>query len=168
MLAATYGLIWLLGLTGIGFGTRQVRHRFVERKRAAKLLGTHRARFESLLDLAPDAFIVMDEEHRIQLFSQGAANVFGYRPDEVIGERVEILMPPEYRDGHGEHVRRLDASSGTTQALGERGEFTGQRKCGATFPAEASIARLDLDGEALFTATLRDITERKVKDDALR
>jgi PAS domain S-box-containing protein len=168
LLALSHGLIWLLGLGGVGVGARQVRNRIEERDRADEQLETHRARFENLLNLSPDAFVVIDEARRIQLFSQGAANTFGYRPDEVLGEPIEILMPEEFRGDHGAHVRDFAASGQSTRLFGERGDLTGRRKDGSTFPAEASVARLDLADETLFTATLRDVTERNERDQILR
>ncbi len=165
LLAISHSLIWLLGLGGIGFGARQVRGRIEERDRASEQIEGQRARFETLLNLAPDAFIVIDEEHRIRLFSQGASNAFGYRPEEVMGEPVELLMPEDRRTTHGQHLRNFAASGQTTQLIGERGEVIGRRKDGSTFPAEASVATLELAGETLFTATLRDVTERKERDE---
>ena len=168
MLAISHGLIWLLGLGGVGISARQVRSRIEERDMADERLEAHRARFENLLNMAPDAFVVIDEEQRIQLFSQGASNVFGYRPEEVIGERIDILMPETFRTAHAKHIGAFDTSGQTIRLIGERGEVTGRRKDGSTFPAEASVSSLELSGEKLFTATLRDVTERNERDQILR
>ncbi len=167
-LAVSHGLIWLLGLAGIGFGARQVRGRIEERDQADELLEAHRTRFETLLNLAPDAFIVMDGQYHIVLFSQGAANIFRYQAEEVLGQRVEMLMPEEYRDGHAGHVREFSSGEETTRAMGERRDIMGRRKDGSRFPAEASVARLKLGGEVLYTVTLRDVTQRNERDEALR
>ncbi|MBT7759154.1 MAG: PAS domain S-box protein, partial [Rhodospirillaceae bacterium] len=168
MLAISHGLIWALGLAGIGFGTRQIKRRMEERDRAGHQLHAHRARFETLLNLAPDAFIVMDLNYRITMFSQGAVNVFGYQLDEVLGERIEMLMPEELRPAHAESVQRFANEGSPTRLAGDRIEISGRRKDGYVFPAEASIACLTLDGEEVFTATFRDISERRERDEMLQ
>ncbi len=167
-LALTHGLIWALGMAGIGFGARQVRGRIDERYRADEQLDAHRARFETMLNQVPEAFVMMDGEHRIQLFSEGAANTFGYRPEEVLGKSVEILMPEIHRAGHAQKVRDWAAGGAAMQTAVERGEIMGQRKDGSVFSAEASVSRFQQAGETMYTAALRDITERKERDELLR
>src|SRR5262249_38245160 len=94
--------------------------------------------------------------------------VFGYAAREVVGESLDLLMPPRFANVHREHLASFARSSDIARAMGERREVFGVRKDGREFPAEASISKLDLGGEIVFSVILRDITERKQADEELR
>lgn len=134
----------------------------IRRRRAVEAqVRASEARLARLLDIADDAIVSTDGSHRIILFNKGAERTFGFRADEVIGQRLEILLPTSVR---ATHAARMDAfGSGTVAArmMGDRTEVTGRRKCGAEFPAEASISRFTQDDATIFTAVLRDVSERK-------
>jgi PAS domain S-box-containing protein len=130
-------------------------------KRAEEDLRKSEARLAGILDIAPEAVISIDRSGRIQLFNQGAEAIFGYRSDEVLGQQLEILMPVRYRSRHAALVEAFDRASEASRLMSRRGEIVGLHKDGREFPAEASISKLDLGGEMLFTVLLRDITERK-------
>ncbi len=128
---------------------------------------TH-AQLEGILSIADDAIVSMDAMHRIVFFNRGAELVFGYTAAEVIGQPLEMLLPERYRQIHRAHVSFFDEAKGSSRRMGERGEIIGRRKDGAEFPAEASISRLVSDDKALFTAILRDVTERHRQNEELR
>jgi PAS domain S-box-containing protein len=122
------------------------------------------ARLSSVLAIAADAIISIDEKSRIVMFNHGAEVIFGYPAEEIIGQPLEVLLPPRYRAAHGGHVRTFAASSVTARRMGERTEIFALAKSRREFPAEASISRLDEDGVPFFTVVLRDVTERKVAE----
>ena len=126
------------------------------------------ARLAAILDIADDAIITVDRDQRITLFNQGAEKIFGYAAAEVLGQPLELLLPARFHAIHRRHIGVFAASPDPARRMAERQDIYGTRKDGTEFPAEASIARLDLAGETSFTVILRDITARKRIEQTLR
>jgi len=139
-----------------------------EKKRSEDALRAAKARFKGILEIAEDAIISVDSNHRIVLFNQGAEKVFGYAQAEIIGKSLDLLLPHRFAPAHQGHIKEFAQSQDVARVMGQRREVFGLRKDGSEFPAEASISKLDLDGELVFTVILRDITERKQAAEALR
>jgi len=125
-------------------------------------------RVADIIASAMDAIVALDEEQRIILFNSAAEKMFGYRAAEVIGQAHDRLLPERFRTEHREHVRRFGASGETSRRLGQLGEVVGLRASGEEFLLEASISQSGLSPHKIFTAFLRDITERKRAELALR
>lgn len=125
-------------------------------------------RLEGMISIATDAIISIDRDRRITMFNWGAERIFGYSADEVIGRELEMLLPPEVRGRHAQHVARFAASADTTRRMGERSNIMGLRKNGEIFPAEASISRFIAGGEWTLTAILRDVSDRARTESGLR
>ena len=123
---------------------------------------------DAIIAISADAIISMDAEQRIIRFNRGAEEIFGFSANEMIGQSLEVLLPPRFRAGHRQHVRNFAHSTVAARRMGERRPIAGLRKNGEEFPAEASISRLEIDGEIIFTVVLRDITERKRAEQAQR
>ncbi|MEO5657328.1 MAG: EAL domain-containing protein [Nitrospiria bacterium] len=138
-----------------------------EQRRADAEREAMEARFSNLLNIAADAIISVDQDQRIVLFNRGAEQTFGYRAEEVIGRPLSLLLPRDLESVHGEHIRRFAAESDTARQMGERRGVSGRRKDGAVFPAEVSISRIVHEGSTLFTAILRDVTERRRAEQAM-
>ena len=119
------------------------------------------ARFEGILAIAADAIITVDETQRIVHFNHGAQKIFGYAPEEIIGQPLTVLLPERFRAAHPGDVTAFAAGAETARLMGHRREVAGLRKGGVEFPAEASISKLGLPGSLLLTVVLRDVTERK-------
>ena len=132
-----------------------------ERKRAEDAARAARARFEGILEIAKDAIICVNSHQHIILFNQGAEKVFGYTQAEVIGHPLDLLLPQRFEDVHRKHVEDFARSPDVARTMGNRREVSGRRRDGGEFPAEASISKLGLGGELVFTVILRDVTERK-------
>jgi two-component system sensor kinase FixL len=132
-----------------------------ERIRAEEALRASEAKFSGIISISSDAIVSVDEEQRIVHFNKGAETVFGYREHEIVGQPLHVLIPAHVRDRHAEHLRKFGAGPVIAKRMGERQEIFGVRKNGEEFPAEASISRLELGSRRLFTAVLRDVTERK-------
>ncbi|PZD70904.1 Aerobic respiration control sensor protein ArcB [Acaryochloris thomasi RCC1774] len=119
------------------------------------------AMLSGILDIANDAIISVDKHQKIARFNKGAEGIFGYTADEVLGESLDILMPQRAVSIHRQHLKEFGTSSTTARAMGDRSEVFGRRKDGTEFPAEASISQLHLGDQKVFTAILRDISDRK-------
>jgi formate hydrogenlyase transcriptional activator len=147
--------------TRVRVRTEELEQEIAERKRAEEAVRAAKARFEGVLEIAQDAIISVDSNKRIILFNQGAEKVFGYPQAEVIGRPLDLLLPQRFESVHRKHIEDFARSPDVARMMGQRREVAGRRKDGGEFPAEASISKLDLGGELVFTVILRDINERK-------
>jgi PAS domain S-box-containing protein len=120
-----------------------------------------------ILDLADDAIISVDQEHRIILFNQGAERIFGYGAKDVMGQSLDILLPAAVAAAHRQHIRDFHGFSITARRMGERDEIRGRRMDGTEFPAEATISKVEVDGQMMFTVILRDVTERVLAEEKI-
>jgi len=125
------------------------------------------AQVSAFLAIAADAIISLDDKLRITLFNEGAATMFGYRPSEIIGQPLDVLIPERMRSRHIRHVADFSASPIAARKMGERQEIFARRKDGSEFPAEASIAKQMIDGRKAYMVVLRDVTDRKLAEAAL-
>ena len=119
----------------------------------------------TVIDVLPfiaDSVICTDEHGRILLFNKAAERSFGYAAAEVLGEPINILLPPRFQTGHGDHMRAFSQVSGVTARLmGDQRVVWSLRKNGEEFPAEASISRHMFENATILTVVHRDITERQ-------
>jgi two-component system, cell cycle sensor histidine kinase and response regulator CckA len=118
------------------------------------------ARFMGLLDAAPDAMVCVERDGRIVLVNAAAERLFGYRRDELIGLRIEVLVPDVARTRHPGHRERYVADPLPRPMGGAGMELAGRRRNGSTFPAEISLSAVETDEGTLITAAVRDVTER--------
>ena len=114
-----------------------------------------------IVAIAADAVICMDDLQRITFFNTGAERIFGWSRDEIIGERIETLIPERFRANHARQVADFGRSGVTARRMGERREIAGLRKSGEEFPAEAAISQVHQDGNVIYAVVLRDISTRK-------
>jgi len=121
-----------------------------------------------VMDIAHDAIILVDQGHRITSFNRGAETIFGYAAGDVIGHPLEILIPESFRAVHGRHVAAFQESTDASRPMSQRGEISGLRKDGEIVPVEATISKLGDGDNPVYAVILRDITERKRAEDALR
>ena len=133
-----------------------------ELKEIESELRASEARLDGILTIAPEAIIVTGEDLTILRFNQGAERIFGYTRAEMEGQTLNPLLPEQFRAKHQAYFRDFAESSDTYRVMATRDEITGLRKDGTTFPAVASVAKLQLEGETVFVVALRDITERKL------
>lgn len=133
---------------------------------ALRVLHLHEARWQAILDTARDAIIGIDRTGRVTLFNRAAEAMFGYTADEVIARNVRMLMPSPYRDEHDSYLRAYD-SSGVPKAIGRVREVEGLRKNGEVFPIELSVSEARVGDHAIYSAIIRDVTDRKRAECAL-
>ena len=119
------------------------------------------AQLNGILSIADDAIISVDTRQKIILFNQGAERIFGWKTGEIVGQHLNLLLPGRYHADHGSHMDRFNHSGETARKMAERRAIYAVRKDGSEFPAEASISKLEVDGDTIYTVILRDISTRK-------
>src|ERR671917_69117 len=125
------------------------------------------ARYRTVLDAAFDAIVVITSDGIVRWFNRGAERIFGYRAEEVVGQPVTLLMPERYRELCVAGLHRY-LRTGEAHVVGDTTELVGLRKDGSEFPIEMSLGETLEDGERLFTAIIRDVTERKKIEKVLK
>ena len=118
------------------------------------------AKFQQLLESAPDAIVGIGRDGRIELVNAQTEKLFGYARDALVGEPVEKLVPARYHGAHTGH-RSGYFTDPRTRPMGAGLELFGLRADGSEFPAEISLSSIETDEGLLATAAIRDITDRK-------
>lgn len=152
MLAAALATVVALAL-GAWIWRRARRARAAERALSEAL-----QRYESIVSLSADAIISIDDAQNIVLFNRGAESIFGWAATDILGRSIDVLLPERFRRAHGRHVQAFGMATEVARRMGERRPVFGLRRDGTEFPADASIARLDLPSGRRFSVVLRDVT----------
>src|ERR1700680_243086 len=130
------------------------------RKTAEKHLAQMEGRYRGLLEAAPDAMVVVNPGGEIVLLNVQAEKQFGYRRDELVGQKVKNIIPEGFAERLIADGTRT-AAEALAQQIGTGIELTGRRKDGSDFPIEIMLSPLESAEGILVTAAIRDITTRK-------
>ena len=117
-------------------------------------------RFRGLLEAAPDAMVIVDQEGMIIMVNAQTEKVFGYTRGDLFGQHVELLVPSRFRDVHPFH-RKQYKKNPLPRPMGADLELYALRKDGTEFPVEISLSPMETEEDNLIIAAIRDITERK-------
>jgi len=142
-----------------------------QRLTALEALETERMRaeekFRRILDAAPDAMVIVNTDGKIVLVNAQTEQLFGYTRGELIGQSVEMLIPERFQAPHGDH-RRAYASQPRVRPMGTALDLYARRKDGSEFPVEISLSPIETDDGVLVSSAIRDVTERRQAERALR
>lgn len=116
-------------------------------------------KFKGLLESAPDAMVIVDKSGEIVLVNAQTEKLFGYQRDEILGNKVEMLIPSRYGGHHHKH-REKYAEHPNTRAMGEGRELFGLRKDGTEFQVEISLSPIKTNEGLFISSAIRDITDR--------
>ncbi|MBV9213276.1 MAG: SpoIIE family protein phosphatase [Actinobacteria bacterium] len=137
----------------------------IERARAEAAVRASEARKAAMLDASLDCIVSMDHRGCVIEFNRAAEQTFGYSAAEVMGrDMAELIIPPSLRELHRNGLRRY-LESGVGEVLGRRVELTGMRSDGREFPVELTITRIELEGPPTFTGFIRDISDRRKREE---
>lgn len=117
-------------------------------------------RTRSIIENAADGIIVINVAGVIQSFSPAAEKIFGYSAEEVIGKKINGLMPAPYHSEHDDYLKRY-IETGEKRVVGQNREVVGLRKDGTEFPMDLAVGDAVVGNERIFTGIVRDITDRK-------
>jgi PAS domain S-box-containing protein len=127
----------------------------------------HGIQLRALLDTAVDGIILIDSHGSIMAFNPACERLFGYAPDEVIGQNVKMLMPPVYSEDHDQYINNYERTH-QPKIIGIGREVFGQRKDGAVFPIYLSVGEAKQEKESIFVGIINDLTERRATEERLR
>ncbi|HEX7331067.1 MAG TPA: sigma 54-interacting transcriptional regulator [Pyrinomonadaceae bacterium] len=139
-----------------------------DRKVAETARRSSELKFSGIVNSAMDAIVSVDESQHVVLFNSAAEKMFGYAATEMIGKKIDILIPEQYRPAHAEHLRSFGEAGVTSRAMGRLQPIYGRKSDGTEFPIEASISQIKSNGERIYTVIMRDITERKRAEEAVQ
>ncbi len=139
-----------------------------ERKQAEEKLRRSQEQLAGVINSAMDAIITVDDEQHIILFNAAAERMFLFPAADAIGQPLDRFIPERFRPDHKQHIQEFGKTRVSKRGMGVTSALFGLRADGEEFPLEASISQIESERQKLYTVILRDITERKRADEALK
>jgi PAS domain S-box-containing protein len=137
------------------------------RRQAEAMLRANEARLKVVIETAADAILVIDAKGVIRSVNPAACKLFGYADDEMTGRNVSMLMREPDRSAHDDYLRTF-RDTGVRKIIGIGREVVARRKDDSEFPADLAVAEWRLDDAQFFTGIMRDISERRSREDHVR
>ena len=137
------------------------------RSRTEERLQRSEARIRAIVETAAEGIITIDARGIVESFNPASERLFGYRAEEVVGQKVNLLMPAPHRDAHDEYLRRY-LQTGEARIIGIGREVEGRRKDGTLFPLFLSVSEMRFGQRRMFAGFISDMTERKRAEEEIR
>ena len=161
-------MVWHIDITDRKRADETLKEKVKEHRRAEEALRVSEIHLRSIMENIVEAVITIGEDGSIETFNPAAEDMFGYTPDEVLGENVSILADEPERSEHDHYLQiYLQTKKPAIIGKGFR-EIRARRKDGSIFPAELAVSEIRRGRNINFIGTLRDATQRKEAEDALR
>jgi len=135
---------------------------------AEKEIRASQKKFESLLQSAPDSIILVDAAGTIVMANPQTEKTFGYGIEELLGQKVEMLIPERFRNVHTTRHRPDFTANPATRPMSTSTEIRGKRKNGSEFPVDVSLSPVKIDDELFIISIIRDITAIQADKENLR
>jgi PAS domain S-box-containing protein len=132
----------------------------LERQTARAELEHFSNRLAGVVESAMDAIVSTNQNHEIVLFNRAAETIFGWDRAQVMGRPLDVLLPQRLQGRHRDHMGTFAASGTTTRRMGALPIVSGLRADGTEFPIEATISQVDTPDGKLYTAVVRDVSEK--------
>ncbi len=139
-----------------------------EQRQREREMSESNQRLQTILDSASEGIITTTHNGDILSFNRAAEQLFGYRETEVLGRSINMLMPPEFAEQHPAFMERYLENGGEGVVNSAPREMSAVHRDGTPLTIEIAINVMRRDGQVLFLATIRDISERKQQEHALR
>ena len=123
-------------------------------------LSENAKRLRAILDTAVDAIVTIEESGAVESINPATERMFGYTRGELVGRNVSLLMPSPHREEHDRYITDY-LRTGNARIIGIGREVEARRKDGSVFPVDLAVSEVRLPGRRLFTAIIRDLTERR-------
>ena len=124
-------------------------------------------RLRSIVGMATDAIIVIDEKGLVESINPAGEQMFGYAADEVIGRNVSMLMPEPVRSGHQTYID-VYCRTGVAKIIGTSRDVEHERKDGSLFTSNLTVSECRVGGRRCFAAIVRDFSKRKLQEDKIK
>ncbi|MGD0540737.1 MAG: PAS domain S-box protein, partial [Tepidisphaeraceae bacterium] len=157
----------LLDEQGHAMGIATTERDITHRKQYEQTLRDSDAKHRAIFEAAVDGIITIDEHGTVESINAAAERLFGYPAEEVIGRNVKMFMPEPYHSQHNQYMANY-LRTGQAKIIGIGREVRGRRKDGSTFPLDLAVSETRPGTRRVFTGIVRDITQKKRDEAALR
>jgi len=153
-----------LSVTEVNLGERIIYtgiiHDITDLKKTEDALRESENKISAIINTAVDGIITINERGVMEMINPSAAKIFGYSQQELLGQRINILMPPPDREQHDTYIQNF-RNTGIKKIIGIGREVTGLKKDGTRFPFFLSVSEITYEGRNVYTGFIHDITIQK-------
>jgi PAS domain S-box-containing protein len=139
----------------------------IERQRAVAKIAEAEKYLQTVTNQIVDALLVIDEDGMIRSTNPGTTRIFGYSPDEIVGQNIKVIIPEPVRSKDDRHIQTY-MTFGDPKFIESGGELRGLRKDGSEFPMRIAVSEGQVNNERIFIGVAQDITESKKAEEQLQ